>query len=84
MLAAAVVGLLVSVWQKWRDLILPLGFAVSWIVALALTEGNAGNIFRHRSMFMPFIFLVSAVGLHWLWARWLSRRGLPARPREGT
>lgn len=79
LLAAALVGLARTAGQKWRDLLLPLGFAASWIVALALTEGNAGNIFRHRSMFMPFIFLVSAAGLHWLWYTWQRRRTASAR-----
>jgi hypothetical protein len=66
-LAAGLAGLIVVFRRSWRDLVLPLGFAASWIAALALTEGNTGNIFRHRSQFMPFIFLISAAGLVWLW-----------------
>ena len=78
LLAAAVVGVVLSFRRSWRDLVLPAGFSAAWIVALALTEGNTGNIFRHRSQFMPFVFLLSAVGLPWLWARWRRRRQAPA------
>lgn len=76
LLAAALVGLARSWRRHWRDLLLPLAFSGAWIVALALTEGNAGNIFRHRSMFMPFVFLTAAPGLLWAWSRWVR----PARP----
>jgi hypothetical protein len=79
MLAAAVVGLAAAARSRWRDLVVPLGFAAGWIVALALTEGNTGNIYRHRSMFMPFIFLLSSAGLVWLWDRWQIRRSHSAR-----
>lgn len=73
LLLAALVGLFVALRRHWRDLVLPLGLAAGWMVALALSEGNTGNIFRHRSQFMPFVFLLSAVGLQWIWARWQSR-----------
>jgi 4-amino-4-deoxy-L-arabinose transferase-like glycosyltransferase len=73
LLAAAVIGLAASIRSRWRDLVLPLGFTVSWVVALALTEGNTGNIFRHRSQFSPFVLMVSAAGLLWLWNRWQAR-----------
>ena len=49
LLAAAVLGLKLSFRRHWRDLVLPMGFAAGWVVALALTEGNTGNIFRHFS-----------------------------------
>jgi hypothetical protein len=74
LLAAALLGLCLTLRQSWRDLALPLAFSAAWVLALALTEGNTGNIFRHRSMFMPFVFLLSAVGLVWVWDRWQARR----------
>ena len=70
LLLAAIPGLTTSLKARWRDLFLPLGLSAGWIVALALTEGNAGNIFRHRAQFMPYILLLSAVGLVWLWGRY--------------
>lgn len=73
MLAAAVVGLAASLRERWRDLFLPLAFTAGWVLALALTEGNAGNIFRHRAQFMPYVLLLSSVGLVWLWARYRDR-----------
>jgi hypothetical protein len=79
LLAAALAGLIQSARRSWRDLVLPLGFTAAWIVALALTEGNTGNIFRHRSQFLPFVFLLSAVGLPWLWERWQAHRQVSAR-----
>jgi Dolichyl-phosphate-mannose-protein mannosyltransferase len=75
MLAAAALGLAVAARSRWRDLVLPLGFAAVWTLALAVTEGNTGNIYRHRAMFTPFIFLLSSAGLVWLRGLWLSRRG---------
>jgi hypothetical protein len=76
LLVAAAIGLVVSAKRCWRDLLLPVTFSAGWILALALTEGNTGNIFRHRSMFMPFVFLISAIGLHWLWVWYGNRRAL--------
>jgi hypothetical protein len=73
-LAAGLAGIISVFRGSWRDLVLPLGFAASWMAALALTEGNTGNIFRHRSQFMPFVFLVSAAGLVWAWKLWQQRR----------
>jgi 4-amino-4-deoxy-L-arabinose transferase-like glycosyltransferase len=73
-LATAVLGLVLVFRRSWRDLVLPGGFTLAWMLALALTEGNTGNIFRHRSQFMPFVFLIAAVGLSWLWSRWELRR----------
>ncbi|MCC7104098.1 MAG: glycosyltransferase family 39 protein [Chloroflexi bacterium] len=69
LLVLAIVGLLASVRSRWRELFMPLGFSAGWIAALALNEGNAGNLFRHRAQLMPFVFVVSAVGLVWLWQR---------------
>jgi hypothetical protein len=77
-LAAAVVGLWVSFRSKWRDLVLPMALAGGCVVVLALSEGNTGNIFRHRSQVMPYVFLVSSVGLVWMWGWWRQRRAAPA------
>jgi hypothetical protein len=91
-LAAAVLGLILVVRRSWRDLVLPGGFTFGWVLALALTEGNTGNIFRHRSQFMPFVFLLAAVGICWLWSHWQARRSTlslesasgEARPTRGA
>ena len=74
-LASAVVGLVAHFRRSWRDLVLPLGFSAIWVATLALTEGNLGNTFRHRSQFMPFVFVVAAAGLP-LISSWL-RAWLP-------
>ena len=84
LLAAALLGLKLSFRRHWRDLVLPMGFAAGWVVALALTEGNTGNIFRHRSMIMPFVFLVAAVGLLWLRDRWQASRAPRPQALAGT
>jgi hypothetical protein len=76
-MASAVVGLVAYFRRCWRDLVLPLGFSVIWVGTLALTEGNLGNTFRHRSQFMPFVFVVAAAGLPLAWS-WLKAR-MPAR-----
>jgi hypothetical protein len=82
-LATAALGVILVFRRSWRDLVLPAGFTAGWILALALTEGNTGNIFRHRSQFMPYVFLLAAVGLSWLWSRWRSRNTDPSRELAG-
>lgn len=81
LLAAALLGLGLVCRQSWRDLALPLVFSGGWLLALALTEGNTGNIFRHRGMILPFTFLLSAVGLLWVWDRWRLGRRVAGRAR---
>jgi hypothetical protein len=76
-MASTLVGLIAYFRRSWRDLALPLGFSAIWIATLALTEGNLGNTFRHRSQFMPFVFVIAAAGLPLVWS-WLGAR-LPAR-----
>jgi hypothetical protein len=83
-LAAGVVGILATLRRRWGELFLPMGFSAGWVVALALSEGNAGNIFRHRAQFMPFVFVVAAAGLIWLWQRYRGSRSGDARPKDGA
>jgi 4-amino-4-deoxy-L-arabinose transferase-like glycosyltransferase len=40
----------------------------NWLV-LAATEGNLGNLLRHRLMLDPVLLILGAAGLEWLWAR---------------
>lgn len=39
----------------------------SWLV-LAASEGNLGNLLRHRIMLAPTVLVFGAAGLDWLWA----------------
>ncbi|MDD5449072.1 MAG: glycosyltransferase family 39 protein [Candidatus Omnitrophica bacterium] len=38
-------------------------YLIAMYMALGLTEGNAGTLFRHRAMALPFVFVLVAVGL---------------------
>ncbi len=64
----AVIGALRSI-RRWRVVFIAGGTVSAILVVLALTEGNAGTLFRHRAMAEPLAFvfaapaLVSALGL---------------------
>ena len=49
----------------------------NWLV-LAASEGNLGNLLRHRLMLVPPLLVLSSAGLVWLWPR-LGRVRLAAR-----
>lgn len=40
----------------------------NWLV-LAASEGNLGNLVRHRLMLAPTLLVLGAAGLDWLWVR---------------
>jgi 4-amino-4-deoxy-L-arabinose transferase-like glycosyltransferase len=40
----------------------------NWLV-LAASEGNLGNLMRHRILLAPTLLVLGAAGLEWLWAR---------------
>jgi 4-amino-4-deoxy-L-arabinose transferase-like glycosyltransferase len=76
-------GLMVASLFAWRLAPRPTGhqrlflvclvlFGVgNWLV-LAASEGNLGNLLRHRLMLVPPLVVLSSAGLVWLWPR-LSR-----------
>jgi hypothetical protein len=67
---------------RWRLTLFPLGYVAGMLLALLLTEGNTGTLFRHRAMVIPFLLPFSVVGGLWLWDRLRDRRGNrpPGRP----
>ena len=40
----------------------------NWLL-LAATEGNLGNLLRHRLMLDPILLILGGAGLEWLWVR---------------
>jgi hypothetical protein len=46
------------------------GLAI-WVL-LALTEGNLGNLLRHRLMLDATLLILGSAGLEWLWCRLLN------------
>ncbi len=44
-------------------------FGVANWLALAASEGNLGNLVRHRLMLAPSLLILGGAGLHWLWIR---------------
>ena len=57
----------------------------SWLV-LAASEGNLGNLLRHRMMLTPTLLVLGAAGLDWLWAQAIQvwpRLPLVQRARVG-
>ncbi len=88
---AAVVG----TWRArrdWRRLAPILGYLTGVFVVLSLAEGNAGTLFRHRSVAEPFVALLASPlvaatfgGLPVVWGRIFRRReaataATPSRP----
>ena len=70
--------LVLAAWGAWRLMrAAPVegGMLVAWIIVLsslnALTTGNVGVAFRHRSLVIPFYVMLSAIGLipAWEWIR---------------
>jgi hypothetical protein len=64
--------------SRWRDLFLPVVFAGGLVLVFSIIEGNVGTIYRHRSMLLPAVFPLAAMGGLWLWSWWKDRRAHPA------
>jgi hypothetical protein len=73
---ALIVGSLV-VWRAppqqrlFMACIMAYGIA-NWIV-LAVSEGNLGNLLRHRVALAPSLLVLGAGGLEWLWSNYVAR-----------
>jgi hypothetical protein len=65
LLAASFLSPRVPPRQPWLVLCLALYGVVTW-VALAASEGNLGNLLRHRMMLTPTLLVLGAAGLVWL------------------
>jgi 4-amino-4-deoxy-L-arabinose transferase-like glycosyltransferase len=52
----------------------------NWLV-LAASEGNLGNLLRHRVMLTPTLVILGSAGLVWLWSR-MRRLPVLARARS--
>lgn len=48
---------------KGRSLFLVVAYLGMVVLAMALTEGNVGTVFRHRAMIVPFVMMFSAAGM---------------------
>jgi hypothetical protein len=62
----------VSLWherRRWRLLAPTVTFVASVLVVLAVVEGNAGTLFRHRAMVIPFAVALASPALWGLWCR---------------
>lgn len=53
---------------------------VNWLV-LAVSEGNLGNLLRHRLMLDPVLLILGGAGLDWLWGRMVRP---PSRQQPGV
>jgi hypothetical protein len=67
------------------------GYGIANWLVLATTEGNLGNLLRHRLLLDPTLLILGGAGLDWLWVRagWqrrysLSRWRLSAKRSLGT
>jgi hypothetical protein len=68
LLAASVVAIRVAPAQRLVIVCLLLYGLATWLV-LAATEGNLGNLVRHRIQLAPTLLILGAVGLDWLMLR---------------
>ena len=71
----AVWGYRASSVNRWAPVTF-LSSLVALLAFLSLTTANFGTIMRYRSVGVPLLIPVAAVGLHW----WLTRNKLPADP----
>lgn len=61
-----------SLWRLWLPTLL---FASGTLIVFALSEGNVGTLYRHRSMVIPFVVVLAspAIVVAMRWARLLLR-----------
>ncbi len=59
-----------------RFLVCLVIFGLVNLLALAASEGNLGNLLRHRLILAPTLLVLGAAGLDWLWQR--PGRGWPS------
>lgn len=74
MLLLAVAGLALAGWRNRRWLLFPVFYGGGMVVLYALSEGNFGTAYRHRSEVMWVVVILAGVGVHELRARRLHRR----------
>jgi hypothetical protein len=65
LMVAAAVTLVRARDRRWL-FVPPVVFVLSFLVSMALTEGNVGTVFRHRAMVIPFVIVLAAPSLLWL------------------
>jgi hypothetical protein len=82
LLAASLVGWRASPRQPLFVICLVLYGVANWLV-LAASEGNIGNLLRHRLLLDPVLLILGAAGIDCIWAWARSARGharlVPAR-----
>ncbi len=79
---AAVIGVLRER-PRWSHLAPVVLFALGGFAILALAEGNVGTLYRHRAMFIPWIFVLAAPALARSGAVVMERlRDVPLVPRQ--
>ncbi len=87
LLAAACVSWRAGVRQR-ATLVLIATYGVATWVALAVSEGNLGNLLRHRIMLSPVVLILGSAGLVYAWEQWNPvRRREPRSPaiaRQGA
>jgi hypothetical protein len=72
-------------WRRWREYVHLVGYVGGIVLLLAVTHGNAGTLFRHRSMIIPVVLVFSGEGAVWMWSRWhlcLAGRGGTPSPES--
>src|SRR5207244_13322443 len=75
---------LVECWRRrarWQTFAVPLLAIAGIMGVLALTEGNAGTLFRHRSMTYPLVAVLAAPPLAVFAARALVNASARRQPR---
>jgi hypothetical protein len=67
-------GLIVGSLVAWRAapqqrlfILCVVAFGVANWIVLAVSEGNLGNLLRHRVALAPSLLVLGAGGLEWLW-----------------
>jgi hypothetical protein len=68
---ALIVGSSLALWrgppQHRLFIVCVVGYGVANWLVLATSEGNLGNLLRHRVALAPSLLVLGAGGLEWLW-----------------
>jgi hypothetical protein len=59
----------------WRRLTPTVLYLLGVFFLFGLLEGNVGTLYRHRAMLVPYVVMLAAPTVLWLW-----RRARPGRP----
>lgn len=74
MLALAPIGAFVAIQRDRVVAMLLIASVLPTALVVAMTTGNVGTLIRHRTLIVPYLVWISAMGLPWLMSRMTGKR----------